>query len=79
MAESYLRDKKRLLPCAAYLSGQYGVSGMYVGVPVILGANGVEKIVEISLDADEQKMFATSVASVKSLVDACKTINPAFA
>ena len=52
---------------------------MYVGVPVILGANGVEKIVEISLDADETKMFATSVASVKSLVDACKTINPAFA
>jgi malate dehydrogenase len=52
---------------------------MYVGVPVILGANGVEKIVEISLDADETKMFATSVASVKSLVDACKVINPAFA
>ena len=79
MAESYLKDQRRVLPCAAYLDGEYGVKGMYVGVPVILGANGVEKVVEISLDADEQKMFATSVASVKSLVDACKTINPAFA
>jgi len=79
MAESYLKDQRRVLPCAAYLDGQYGVKGMYVGVPVILGANGVEKIVEISLDADETKMFATSVASVKSLVDACKVINPAFA
>ena len=79
MAESYLKDQRRVLPCAAYLAGEYGVNGMYVGVPVILGANGVEKIVEISLDADEQKMFATSVASVQSLVDACKTINPAFA
>ena len=68
-----------MLPCAAYLDGQYGVKGMYVGVPVILGANGVEKIVEISLDAEETKMFATSVASVKTLVDACKGINPAFA
>jgi len=79
MAESYLKDQRRVLPCAAYLDGEYGVKGMYVGVPVILGANGVEKIVEISLDADETKMFATSVASVKSLVDACKVINPAFA
>ena len=79
MAESYLKDQRRVLPCAAYLSGQYGVKDMYVGVPVILGANGVEKVVEISLDADETKMFATSVASVKSLVDACKVINPAFA
>ena len=79
MAESFLKDQRRVLPCAAYLDGEYGVKGMYVGVPVILGANGVEKIVEISLDADETKMFATSVASVKSLVDACKVINPAFA
>ena len=79
MAESYLKDQRRVFPCAAYLDGEYGVKGMYVGVPVILGANGVEKIVEISLDADETKMFATSVASVKSLVDACKVINPAFA
>ncbi len=79
MAESYLRDKRRVLPCAAYLNGQYGVKDMYVGVPVIIGANGVEKVVEVTLDADEAKMFATSVASVKTLVDACKTINPAFA
>jgi len=79
MAESYLRDKRRVLPCAAYLNGQYGVKDMYVGVPVIIGANGVEKIVEVQLDADEQKMFTTSVNSVKTLVDACKAINPAFA
>ena len=79
MAESYLRDKRRVLPCAAYLSGQYGVNDMYVGVPVVIGANGVEKIVEISLDASEKEMFTKSVASVKTLVDACKTINPAFA
>jgi malate dehydrogenase len=79
MAESYLRDKRRVLPCAAYLDGQYGVKGMYVGVPVVIGANGVEKIVEITLDDAEKQMFATSVKSVQSLVDACKTINPAFA
>ena len=79
MAESFLRDKRRVLPCAAYLSGQYGVNDMYVGVPVVIGANGVEKIVEISLDASEKEMFTKSVASVKTLVDACKTINPAFA
>ena len=79
MAESYLRDKRRVLPCAAYLDGQYGQKGMYVGVPVIIGANGVEKIVEIELDASEKEMFAKSVASVQSLVDACKVINPSFA
>jgi malate dehydrogenase len=79
MAESYLRDKRRVLPCAAYLDGQYGQKGMYVGVPVIIGANGVEKIVEIELDASEKEMFTKSVASVQSLVDACKAINPAFA
>ncbi|MDP4593036.1 MAG: malate dehydrogenase [Beijerinckiaceae bacterium] len=79
MAESYLRDKRRVLPCAAYLTGQYGVKDMYVGVPVVIGKNGVEKIVEVELDATEKEMFAKSVASVKGLVDACKTINPAFA
>jgi malate dehydrogenase len=79
MAESYLRDKRRVLPCAAYLTGQYGVNGMYVGVPVVIGKNGVEKIVEVELDASEKEMFAKSVASVKGLVDACKTINPALA
>ena len=79
MAESYLRDKRRVLPCAAYLNGQSGVKDMYVGVPVVIGSNGVEKIVEITLDDAEKQMFATSVKSVQSLVDACKTINPAFA
>jgi malate dehydrogenase len=74
MAESFLRDKKRLLPCAAYLSGQYGVSGMYVGVPVIIGAGGVEKIVEISMTDDEKKMFDHSVNAVKGLVDATKKL-----
>ena len=71
MAESYLKDKKRVLPCAAALTGQYGVKDMYVGVPTVIGAGGVEKIVEIELNADEQAMFDKSVASVKTLVDAC--------
>ena len=79
MAESYLKDKRRVLPCAAQLRGEYGVTNLYVGVPVIIGADGVEKIVEIALDADEKKMFEKSVASVQNLVEACKTINPAFA
>ncbi len=79
MAESYLRDKRRVLPCAAYLNGQYGVTDTYVGVPVIIGKNGVEKIIEVNLDAAEKEMFAKSVKSVQTLIDACKTINPAFA
>jgi malate dehydrogenase len=79
MAESYLHDKRRVLPCAAQLNGEYGVKGIYVGVPVVLGANGVEKVVEIALDPAEKQMFEKSVASVQSLVEACKTINPAFA
>jgi malate dehydrogenase len=79
MAESYLKDQKRVLPCAAYLNGVYGVTDMYVGVPVLIGANGVEKIVEIPFDATESAMFEKSVAAVKGLVDACKQINPAFA
>jgi malate dehydrogenase len=79
MAESYLKDQRRVLPCAAQLTGQYGVKDMYVGVPVVIGAGGVERIMEIALDDAEKAMFAKSVASVKTLVDACKTINPAFA
>ena len=67
MAESYLRDQKRLLPCAAYLSGQYGVKGIYVGVPVIIGGNGVEKIVELPLNEAEKTMFDQSVQSVIDL------------
>ncbi|MEZ5865052.1 MAG: malate dehydrogenase [Geminicoccaceae bacterium] len=70
MAESFLKDKKRVLPCAARLSGQYGVDGLYVGVPVVVGAGGVERIVEIELDAGERAAFDKSVAAVKSLCDA---------
>ena len=69
MAESYLKDKKRLLPCAAYLTGQYGVDGIYVGVPVVIGSGGVERIVEIELAADEQAMFDKSVTAVRGLVE----------
>lgn len=79
MAESYLKDQKRVLPCAAYLNGQYGVKDMYVGVPTVIGDKGVERIVEISLNASEKKNFEKSVGSVKGLVDACKKINPAVA
>jgi malate dehydrogenase len=79
MAESYLKDKRRVLPCAAHLTGQYGVKDMYVGVPVVIGAGGVEKIVEITFDESEKVMFDKSIASVKSLVEACKTINTALA
>ena len=68
MAESYLKDKKRVLPCAAYLKGQYGVKGIYVGVPVIIGAKGVERIVEVKLDAAERAMFKKSVKEVQGLV-----------
>ena len=79
MAESYLKDKKRLLPCAAFLKGEYGVKGTYVGVPAVIGAGGVEKIVEISLSGSEQKQFDKSVAAVTGLVDACKKIAPKLA
>ena len=79
MAESYLKDQRRVLPCAAQLTGQYGVKDTYVGVPVVIGAGGVERIVEIALDDAEKAMFAKSVASVQTLIEACKTINPAFA
>jgi malate dehydrogenase len=78
MAESYLRDKKRVLPCAAYLEDQYGQKGMFLGVPIVIGASGVERIVEISLSADEKGMFDKSVASVKGLMDACMGINAAL-
>ena len=75
MAESYLKDKKRVLPCAANLTGEYGVKDLYVGVPVVIGAKGVERIVEINLNAAEKKAFDKSVASVKGLVAACKKID----
>jgi malate dehydrogenase len=76
MAESFLKDKKRVLPCAAYLSGEYGVKGLYVGVPVVIGAGGVERIVEIDLNVQERTMFMKSIESVKGLVDACLKIAP---
>src|SRR5215813_8047728 len=76
MAESYLRDKKRVLPCAAYLNGEYNVKDMYVGVPVVLGAKGVERIVEIELNSAERAMFEKSSDAVRSLVDACQRIAP---
>src|ERR1700741_1868730 len=76
MAESYLKDKKRVLPCAAYLNGEYGVNNMYVGVPVVIGAKGVERIVEIELNSAERTMFDKSVEAVKSLIDACKKMAP---
>ncbi len=76
MAKSYLRDKKRLLPCAAHLNGQYGLNDIYVGVPCIIGAGGVEKVVEIELTPAERAMFDHSVGAVKGLVDACRGIDP---
>jgi malate dehydrogenase len=79
MAESYLKDKRRVLPCAVYLKGEYGVNGMYVGVPAVIGANGVEKVVEIDLTADEKAMFTKSVGAVQGLLDACKKIAPQLA
>ncbi len=78
MAESYLKDKKRVLPCAAHLDGQYGVDDMYVGVPTIIGAGGVERVIEIDLVGDEKAQFDKSVGAVKGLVEACKTIAPAL-
>jgi malate dehydrogenase len=79
MAEAYLRDQKRLLPCAAHLTGQYGVDDLYVGVPVIIGAGGVEQIVEIQLDEEAKANLQVSVDAVKELLDACKGIDPDLA
>jgi malate dehydrogenase len=74
MAESYLLDKKRVLPCAAHLNGEYGIKDLYVGVPVILGAGGVERVVEIDLDASERAMFEKSVSAVRGLIDVVRKI-----
>ena len=79
MAESYLKDKKRLMPAAAYLKGEYGVKGTYVGVPVLIGASGAEKVIEITLSGSEQKAFDKSVAAVNGLIEACKKIAPKLA
>ncbi len=74
MAESYLKDKKRVLPCAAWLSGQYGIDGLYVGVPVVIGAGGVERVVEIALNPEEKAAFDRSCDAVRGLIDASKKL-----
>ena len=79
MAEAYLKDQKRVLPCAAHCDGEFGLKKMYVGVPTVIGAGGIERIVEIKLTKDEQAMFDNSVAAVKGLVDACKQIDESLA
>jgi malate dehydrogenase len=76
MAESYLRDKKRVLPCAAYLTGEYGVKGLYIGVPAVIGAKGMERVVEIELNTHERLDFKRSVEAVQNLVEACCRIAP---
>ncbi|MEM8833300.1 MAG: malate dehydrogenase [Pseudomonadota bacterium] len=75
MAESYIKDKKRVLPCAAKLNGEYGVNGLYIGVPVVIGKDGVEKVIEIKLNDDEQTMFDNSVQAVKDLTEAMEKID----
>jgi malate dehydrogenase len=79
MAESYLRDQKRVLPCAAHIDGQYGEKDLYVGVPVVIGAGGVERVVEIAMNDAEKKMFDNSVNAVRGLVAACKNIDNSLA
>ena len=78
MAQAFLGDQKRLLPCAANLTGQYGVKNLYVGVPVVIGAKGVERIIKVRLNKAEQAMMDKSIASVTGLIEACKTVNPAL-
>ncbi|AVO38040.1 malate dehydrogenase [Pukyongiella litopenaei] len=79
MAEAYLKDQKRVLPCAAYVDGAFGLDGLYVGVPTVIGAGGVERVVNIRMSSDEQAMFDNSVNAVKGLVDACKGIDSSLA
>jgi len=79
MAEAYLNDQKRILPCAAYVDGKYGVDGLYVGVPVVIGAGGVEEIVEIALNDEAKTNLQVSVDAVKELLVACKGIDSSLA
>jgi malate dehydrogenase len=76
MAEAYLNDEKKTLPCAAYLNGEYGIKDLYVGVPVVIGSSGIEKVIELELDAEEKKYFDISIAAVKDLFEAAKKIDP---
>lgn len=78
MAESYLKDKKRVLPCAAFLNGQYGIKDLYVGVPVVIGGEGVERVVEIELNKAEAKEFGKSADAVRELVAACRKLEPSL-
>jgi malate dehydrogenase len=79
MAESFLKDKKRVLPCAAYVNGPYGIKDLYVGVPAVIGEKGIERIVELELTASEKEQLAKSADSVKGLIDACKKLEPKLA
>ena len=76
MAESYLGDQKRVLPCAANLKGEYGIQDMYVGVPVIIGAGGVERVIEVDMSKTDEKAFAKSAQAVADLCEACAEIAP---
>ncbi|MEK9639086.1 MAG: malate dehydrogenase [Pelagibacteraceae bacterium] len=78
MAESYLKDQKKTLPCAVYLDGEYGVKDLYAGVPAVIGSNGIEKIIELELDEEEKKHFDVSIDAVKELLDAAKNIDPSL-
>ena len=78
MAESYLKDQKKILPCAAYLNGEYGVTDVYAGVPVVIGSNGIEKVVELELDSEEKKNFDISIETVNELFDSAKQIDPSL-
>ena len=78
MASSYLNDSKKLLPCAAYLSGEYGIKDIFAGVPVIIGKNGVEKVDEIELDDKESKEFLNSISAVKKLWEVATKIDPSL-
>ena len=79
MAESYLKDLKKQLPCAAYLNGEYGIENLYVGVPVVIGKNGIEKVIEINLNAEEKKSFDHSISAVRELFDSAKKIDKELA
>ena len=79
MAESFLKDQKRVLPCAAFTKGPFGLDGLYVGVPTVIGAKGIERIIDITLTAEEQAMFTKSVDAVRGLLAACKAIDPSLA
>jgi len=78
MAESYLKDQKKTLPCAVYLENKYGVSNLYAGVPAVIGSNGIEKVIELDLDEEEKKNFDISIAAVNELLDAAKNIDPSL-